>query len=234
MRRALIVVAKRPVNGQTKTRLTPPFTPHQATALYECLLRDTLELMTQVEGVQPILAYAPEDAAPYFRSICPAAFELCPQCGADLGARLHNALTHALAQGYRQAVIMDSDSPTLPPAYLRQAFAHLDEAGTDVVLGPCDDGGYYLIGLKEPCAALFDITMSTPTVLQQTLAAADAASRRAALLPTWYDVDTVEEVERLRAELAADPAAFAPRTRAMLPSLSWSAGVPLPSLNKTE
>ncbi|MFN8499643.1 MAG: TIGR04282 family arsenosugar biosynthesis glycosyltransferase [Anaerolineae bacterium] len=222
MRRALIVVAKRPVMGQTKTRLTPPFTPQQATELYECLLLDTLDVMTQVAGVQPILAYAPADAAPYFRSVCPPAFALQPQVGSDLGSRLHSALARALAEGYRQAVVMDSDSPTLPPAYLRQAFAELDHSATDVVLGPCDDGGYYLIGVKEPCASLFDVAMSTPTVLRQTIAAAEAAGRRVALLPTWYDVDTVQEVERLRAELAAHPAAFAPRTRAMLPRLAWS------------
>ncbi len=219
MRRALIVVAKRPVIGQTKTRLTPPLTPRQAVELYQCLLGDTLELMTQVADVQPILAYAPDDAEGYFRSICPPRFELCPQVGVDLGARLHNALSQALGQGYRQAVVMDSDSPTLPAAYLGQAFAHLDDPATDVVLGPCDDGGYYLIGVKEPCASLFDVTMSTPAVLRQTLAAAEAAGRRAALLPTWYDVDTAQEVERLRAELAADAAAFAPRTRAMLQRL---------------
>ncbi|MFN8471528.1 MAG: TIGR04282 family arsenosugar biosynthesis glycosyltransferase [Anaerolineae bacterium] len=222
MHRALIVVAKRPVNGQTKTRLTPPFTPEQATELYECLLRDTLDLMTQVDGIQPILAHTPADAEHYFRTICPPAFKLSPQSGPDLGARLHNILTRTLAEGYRQAVVMDSDSPTLPPAYLRQAFDELDIPDTDVVLGPCDDGGYYLIGLKEPCAGLFDIAMSTPTVLQQTLAAAEAAGRRVALLPTWYDVDTVQEVERLRAELATDRGAFAPRTRALLPRMSWS------------
>ncbi len=224
MRRALIVVAKRPVMGQTKTRLTPPFTPRQATEMYECLLRDTLDVMTQVAEVQPILAYAPADAEPYFRSVCPPAFDLQPQVGTDLGSRLHNALAQTLANGYRQAVVMDSDSPTLPPAYLRHAFAELDDSATDVVLGPCDDGGYYLIGVKEPCAGLFDIAMSTPTVLRQTLAAAEAAGRRVALLPTWYDVDTVQEVERLRAELMADPAVFAPRTRTMLARLSASVG----------
>jgi glycosyltransferase A (GT-A) superfamily protein (DUF2064 family) len=85
-----------------------------------------------------------------------------------------------------------------------------------VVLGPCDDGGYYLIGLKTPCASLFEVVMSTSSVLSDTIAAAERAGLRVSLLPTWYDVDTVQEVRRLQAELDADPTALAPRTRALL------------------
>lgn len=216
MDRALIVVAKRPANGQTKTRLTPALSHAQAVSLYTCLLLDTLDLMTQVEDVEHILAYAPDNAEGYFRDRVPSCFKLYPQVGQSLGERLHHILSHCLSLGYRQAVVMDSDSPTLPPAYLRQAFAMLDDPAVDVALGPCDDGGYYLIGLKQPCPSLFDITMSTPTVAAETVAAAERAGRRVALLPTWYDVDTVQEVARLRAELDADPTAFAPRTRAWL------------------
>lgn len=220
MDRALIVVAKRPANGQTKTRLTPPLTSDQAVQLYTCLLLDTLELMTQIKEVRHVLAYAPDDAEPFFRDIAPACFTYYPQVGANLGERLHHILSHCLSQGCRQAVVMDSDSPTLPAAYLRQAFERLDDPATDVVLGPCDDGGYYLIGLKAPDFSLFDIVMSTSTVLAETLAAADKAGLRVALLPTWYDVDTVQEVKRLAVEFEADPDAYAPRTREWLRSLA--------------
>jgi glycosyltransferase A (GT-A) superfamily protein (DUF2064 family) len=96
---------------------------------------------------------------------------------------------------------MDSDSPTLPAAYLSAAFTHLRE-GADVVLGPCDDGGYYLIGLRQPQSRLLrEVPMSTPTVLRDTLAIAEELGLRVALLPTWYDVDTVAELRRLRQEL---------------------------------
>lgn len=216
MDRALIVVAKRPTNGQTKTRLTPPFSPDQAVALYQCMLLDTLDLMTQASGVRRILAYDPADAEGYFRDLAPPGFGFVPQQGTNLGERLHAVLNHCLATGCHQAVVMDSDSPTLPARYLGQAFELLDDPTVDVVLGPCDDGGYYLIGLKEPCASLFDVVMSTATVLAETVAQAERVGLRVALLPTWYDVDTVQEVDRLRVELAADLTAFAPRTRALL------------------
>src|SRR3989304_1342761 len=108
---ALLVVAKRPTPGQTKTRLAPPLTPEQAAQLYEAFLCDTLNLIRKVPGVKPIIAYLPDDAGGYFRALAPD-FEVLPQRGADLGARLDNALADCLTNGYRQAVIMDSDSPT--------------------------------------------------------------------------------------------------------------------------
>ena len=219
MHRALIVVAKEPLVGRTKTRLSPPLSGQQATDLYRCLLLDTLELMKQVEGVQPIIAYLPPDAEPFFRRFAPPGFDLVPQVGNDLGERLDNVLTHCLQMGYRQAVVMDSDSPTLPVAYLRQAFRELDDPTVDVVLGPCDVGGYYLIGLKSPCSALFrGIVMSTSTVVAETLERAHENALRVACLPRWYDVDTSEDLERLIEELRSQPDNLAPHTRAFLPS----------------
>jgi len=215
--RALMVMAKEPLVGRTKTRLSPPLSSQQATDLYRCLLLDTLELMKRVEGVQPIIAYLPSDAALFFRRFAPPGFDFVPQVGDDLGERLDNVLTHCLQTGYHQAVVMDSDSPTLPVAYLRQAFRELNDPAVDVVLGPCDDGGYYLIGLKSPCPALFrGIVMSTPTVTAETLERAHEQGLRVACLPRWYDVDTSEELERLIGELRSRPDHLVPHTRAFL------------------
>ena len=97
------------------------------------------------ESVKPLLL--PETERPYFARLAPD-FGLHLQEGADLGARLDRALQHYLKPGNGHAVIMDSDSPTLPSAYVGRAFDLLD--GADVVLGPCEDGGYYLIGLNRP------------------------------------------------------------------------------------
>lgn len=215
----LLVVAKQPAAGQTKTRLCPPLTGETAAALYECFLRDTLDIMRMTPAVKRCIVYLPEGAADYFRKLAPD-FTLMRQEGADLGERLDNLLTAALAQGAAAAVVMDSDSPTLPAAYLREAFTRLQE-GADVVLGPCDDGGYYLIGLTRPQPRLLrDVPMSTPTVLRDTLAIAEELGVRVALLPTWYDVDTVVELQRLRQELADpvidSPASPAYHTRAFL------------------
>jgi rSAM/selenodomain-associated transferase 1 len=212
-----MVVAKEPSVGRTKTRLSPPLRSQQATDLYRCLLLDTLELMRRVKGVQPIVAYLPPEAGPFFRRFVPPGFDFVPQVGADLGERLDNVLTYCLQGGYHQAVVMDSDSPTLPVAYLRQAFRELGDPNVDVVLGPCDDGGYYLIGLKSPCSALFrGIVMSTSTVVTETLARAQEQGLRAARLPRWYDVDTYEDLERLTEELLSQPDHLAQHTRTFL------------------
>jgi hypothetical protein len=211
---ALLVIAKRPAPGQTKTRLTPPLSPEQAAQLYECFLSDTLAVARAAPDVTRLINYAPDEAKDYFRALAPD-FGLVPQIGADLGERLDNALTHCLSDGFTRAVIMDSDSPTLPAAHLAQAFHALEEA--DVVLGPCDDGGYYLIGLKRPAPRLTrEVMMSTPHVLRDTLALARRLRLKTALLPTWYDVDTSAELSRLRSELAAHPNGAAPATRAFL------------------
>jgi rSAM/selenodomain-associated transferase 1 len=217
---ALVVVAKQPVAGHTKTRLSPPLTPGEAARLYEMFLRDTLNIVRDVAGVERIIAYLPEEAEDYFRTLAPD-FGLLPQCGPDLGARLDNGLTHCLTNGFERAVIMNSDSPTLPAEHLRQAFVALETA--DVVLGPCDDGGYYLIGLNSPAPRLLrDVQMSTPTVAQETLTLAAEEGLRLVQLSAWYDVDTVVELERLRAELAMLPAGRAPHTRCFLEAF-WPA-----------
>jgi uncharacterized protein len=209
---ALLTVAKRPAPGQTKTRLTPPLTPAQATALYECFLADTLALMRSVADTQPVLAYLPAEERAYFANLAPD-FELTPQEGADLGARLDNALTRYLRAGYERVVIMDSDSPTLPPAYLTAAFTAL-AGDADVVIGPCDDGGYYLIGLKRPAPRLLrEVQMSTPYVTAQTLALAQAEGLRVVQLPAWYDIDDAASLARLLGELAATPATIAHSVR---------------------
>jgi rSAM/selenodomain-associated transferase 1 len=214
MNRALLVIAKQPAPGRTKTRLTPPLSAERAAQLYECLLRDTVEIARAVPNVARWMAYAPEDAAAYFQNLVPD-FHLVPQVGASLGERLDNALTHCLCDRFAQAVIMDSDSPTLPSEYVTRAFAELER--NDVVLGPCEDGGYYLIGLKEPQPRLLrEVQMSTPHVLADTLAVARAERLRVALLPEWYDVDTRDELVRLRNELRLSTNSTAHYTREFL------------------
>jgi rSAM/selenodomain-associated transferase 1 len=197
---ALIVVAKRPAPGQTKTRLSPPLQPEQASALYECLLLDTLDHMRQVKNTQHVIAYLPHDEQEYFHRLAPD-FELIAQEGHDLGTRLDNALTSSLLRGYERVVIMDSDSPTLPTDYLSHAFNVLSN-GADVVLGPCEDGGYYLIGLKKPTPRLLrDVHMSTPTVAAETIALAKEEGLHLVALPTWYDIDDVASLLRLIKEI---------------------------------
>ncbi len=203
-RRALMVVAKQPAPGQTKTRLSPPLRGQDAAALYECFLRDTLDTIRRAREsleFQPIIAYLPPGAEGYFRELAPD-FERLLQQGENLSERLHNATAHCLLNGFDQAIIMDSDSPTLPAANLCQAFRVLDD-GADVSLGPCDDGGYYLIGLKQPAPDLFlNVTMST----------------RVGMLPICYDIDYVADLRRLVSELDFLPHEIARHSRQFLAS----------------
>lgn len=220
MHRALLVVAKRPAAGQTKTRLCPPLSGDEAARLYECFLRDVLDVMRQVPGVERSIAYLPDDAEPFFRELAPD-MRLVLQHGANLGERLDNLLAGALREGARQAVVISSDSPTLPPPYISAAFDRLDD-GADVALGPSDDGGYYLIGLTRPQPRLLrEVPMSTPAVLRTTLDLAAQEGLQVGLTPRWYDVDTIAELQRLRAELSshtsgAEVPELAPHTRAFL------------------
>jgi uncharacterized protein len=196
----LLVVAKQPLPGQTKTRLCPPLSYDQAADLYECFLRDTLDVMRQINGVQRVISFLPKGAEDYFHHLAPDMKLTCQQ-GNSLGERLDHLLTEALVNGSQRAVVMDSDSPTLPADYISQAFEHLTDA--DVVIGPTRDGGYYLIGMKRPQPHLLrEVQMSTQHVLTDTLALAESTALAVSLLPTWYDVDTIADLHELDAEIA--------------------------------
>ena len=217
-------MAKQPVAGRAKTRLVPPLTAESAAALYRCFLEDVLAAVraaARTAAFTPFVAYTPAAARDYFSSIAPD-FQLIPQqsgqienatdsslpnsASSQLGDRLQNVLSTALRQGHRQVAAINSDSPTLPSELLRAAFHCLDDPQVDAVFGPCADGGYYLIGVKKaPGRLVTAVEMSTPTVLQDTLAIAAEETLRVELLPEWYDVDSADDLERLRIELAANP-----------------------------
>ena len=215
---ALIVVAKKPEPGSTKTRLCPPFTPQDAAEFYRCLMLDTLALASRLENVDHTLAYTPPDAHLYFQNLKPDGFRLVPQLGADLGERLANALAHHFDLGYRRVVIMNSDGPTLPLNYLLEAFSGLDHA--DITLGMGHDGGYYLIGMKRLQPALFEgIAWSTERVISQTIAVCRSLGLQVHKVPEWYDVDVATDLDRLRHDLTQNSAA-APHTLTFLQQMN--------------
>jgi rSAM/selenodomain-associated transferase 1 len=208
-------MAKEPAVGRTKTRLCPPLTAGQAAALYEALLRDTIDLAAGLRGAHLAIAVTPPEAIDVFRAWGPPDTTLLPVTGKDIGDCLNQVLNHLLSEGHAGAMALNSDGPTLPASYLEQAIERLDEA--DVVLGPGEDGGYYLIGFREPHPGLFqEIDWSTERVAAQTLARAKALGLKVTLLPAWYDVDRPSDLERLRAELATLSADAVPHTRRFL------------------
>jgi rSAM/selenodomain-associated transferase 1 len=224
MKRSLLIMAKRPLAGRTKTRLCPPLTLEQAAGLYECFLLDTIAMAKEVPGVQHCIAVTPPLDAGYFSRLAPS-FEQLLQHGSTLSERLDDVMTQRSQAGSEQVVAISSDSPTLPAGYLVQAFDQLGGESVDVVLGPCEDGGYYLIGWKEPNPRLVrQVKMSTAQVLQDTLQIAAEESLRVALLPTWYDIDDASHLGRLESDLVAFPRA-AHHTRQFLSELSDEKGV---------
>jgi uncharacterized protein len=200
-RLALMIMAKAPQPGAVKTRLSPPLDSADAARLYECFLRDKIEAVRGIAIAQPVIAYTPPGAGAVFRRLAPG-FELVAQRGDDLGSRLSNAFDRLFEEGYTGVVALDSDTPTLPAEIMRRAAERLAAARDDVVLGPTEDGGYYLVGLRRPHRELFQgIAWSTPRVMPQTLRRVRDRGLRAFLLPEWFDVDTAEDLRRLREAL---------------------------------
>jgi len=197
-------MAKAPDFGPVKSRLHGTLTPERATDLYRCFLMDRLDALAELGQVAPVLAFTPPEARESLASLAPRDFRLVAQRGADLGARLDNLLRDLLDQGHPGAMAIDSDSPTLPISYVAQAAARLEAGAVDLVLGPCEDGGYYLIGLGAPQPALFaDMPWSTDRVLALTVERARALGLRTHLLAPWFDVDTASDLGRLHREMTA-------------------------------
>jgi hypothetical protein len=212
----LAIMAKAPRVGAVKTRLCPPLRPPEAAELARCFLLDAVDRVAAVAGVRPVVAYAPVEARGDFERIAPG-FALIAQRGEDLGARQARLVSEVLDLGHEAVLVIGTDSPTLPRECLDEAVSLIMAPNVDLVLGPTDDGGYYLIGLRTPCPALFDgIPWSTSAVLSRTLDRAQRLGLRVACLPAWFDVDTKADLERLAAELAGSPGRLPRHTREFL------------------
>ena len=228
---ALAIMAKAPRPGKVKTRLAPPLTLDQSAALNICFLKDTAENLAAVCAgghAAGLISYTPVGDEALFDGLLPDTFALVPQRGDGFGERLLFAAEDILAGGYGAVCLIDSDSPTVPAAAFAHAVTELAKPGDRIVLGQSHDGGYYLIGLKQPHPEPFaNITWSTASVYVETLTAARVAALEVVELPLWYDVDDGATLTLLRAELLdAIPPPFtsmpgypAPHTRAFLGEL---------------
>ena len=191
----LVVVAKAPVPGEVKTRLVPHFTPEEAADLYRCFLQDRIQEISNLEGIDLAIAFTPANAGDTFASFARNGFKLFGQRGRNLGERLHNIFLDMLAGEYDALSIIDSDSPDLPRSIVKQSFHALISERADAVFGPCDDGGYYLVGMRQPHPELFQgIPWSTDAVLALTLERSKKLGLKTELLPGWNDLDTVEDL----------------------------------------
>jgi len=199
---AVIVFARAPFPGGTKTRLIPALGPDRASDLYRCFLLDTLANLQGVDA-DVVVAAAEEGDSPAVASlvedVCPGS-ELIVQSGADLGERIANSVRQVLSRGHPRVAVIGTDSPSLPSRLVGEALDLAAER--DLVLGPSFDGGYYLIGLRALAPPLFaGIAWGSDSVLCDTLARARDLRLSVALLEPWYDVDTPGDLNHLRDHL---------------------------------
>src|SRR5438132_5491549 len=218
---ALAMMTKAPRAGQVKTRLVPPLTPEEAALLNVCFLRDTAAAISKAcaTNARGIGVYTPVGSEAAYIDILPRDFELLPQRGEGFGERLAFAAADLFQCGFTSVCLIDSDSPTVSADVYAQAVELLSKPGDRVVLGPSDDGGYYLIGLKRNHRRLFErIDWSTERVLEQTKERAQALNLEVCLLPTGYDVDDGVTLRRICNELLSGKVRddVAPNTRKFL------------------
>ena len=212
-------MAKASAPGRTKTRLVPPLTFEQAAALNTAFLQDMAGNLLSAgshAAIAGYVAFAPAGTEAFFHDTLPPDIGLIDACLPSLGDCLLHTIEEIFARGHAAAVVLNSDSPTLPTALLVETANMLAQPGERAVLGPSTDGGYYLLGLKTVHRRLFeDITWGTERVAAQTLERAREIKLDVHMLPPWYDVDDVEGLRRLHGELGSARAAQAkldPRT----------------------
>jgi rSAM/selenodomain-associated transferase 1 len=178
-----------------KTRLGPELTPEQAAEFYRALAEDVLCANARSARYQTVVCFAPPGALEDVRAWLGPDFVLQEQRGDDLGARQLHALRRARLEGFRRAVLIGTDCPTITSADVEAALDALET--NDVVIGPAEDGGYYLIGTREPVQSIFEgISWSTEKVLEQTLTKIEEAGLRLRLLGVKSDIDSYADLEK--------------------------------------
>jgi uncharacterized protein len=215
--RCLIVMTKQPIPGQVKTRLAATLGESAAAELYEAFLQDTLNLAEDLPSTDLLISFSPAGARAYYRALAPVA-SLVAQPDGHLGRRLSHAFGSAFDLGYRHVVVIGSDTPHLSRTRLLEAFAAVRK-GT-AVIGPSEDGGYYLLGLGSPAEKLFDeIEWGSDRVFAQTMRQARILGLEEAVLAHEFDIDTVEDLVKLEALLRTSENLGCDRTRSKLRSL---------------
>ncbi len=191
---ALIIFVKAPIKGKVKTRLSPNFSRDAILRLYRSFLRAIISRCSELKGVDRFLGCTPtKDNAFLIKLSRTYGYECFEQRGRTLGERMINAFRDYFDMGYKKVVIIGSDSPTIPLRYIKDALRRLNNR--EFVLGPCNDGGYYLVGTKRLYEGIFKrIPWDTSEVLNKTLDRLNSKGIDYFLLPFWYDIDTIEDL----------------------------------------
>ena len=206
MKKAIVCFTRVPRPGTTKTRLLPVLSGSQCAALHTAFLRDLSAVYGQVDA-DLYVAYAADPDWEVLKPIFPHARDFFPQGGEDLGEKMYNALRRVLALGYEAAILTGADLPLMTKTHLESGFAALESA--PITLGPTSDGGYYLVGMKQPHRAIFEKQCyGGSTVLENTVAAAENAGLTVSFAQTCDDVDTPEDLRLLMARLSPETDTF--------------------------
>ena len=213
----LVVFAKDPQPGFVKTRMTPALRAEEAADLYREMLLDVLaesERVCEELDLRGVLTVSPADVCSELASFAPPHFCTVPQRGLSLGAKMEYEVARAFAAGAKRVVLRGSDNPALGRAELETLFELLETS--DVAISPDLDGGYGAIGLRRPSPGIFDHTMSTESVMEETTARAQSAGLTVALGRGSFDLDTVEDLRHLDEIRETIPTEQCPRTFAYL------------------
>jgi uncharacterized protein len=203
---AMGVMIKTPRNGFSKTRLSPPLSSEEAASISRCFLKDTSAAIKALCHEDPfvvgVAVYTPVGSEAALGELLPPGFKMIAQRQAGFGTRLLGAVEDLFSVGFSAVCLIDSDSPTLPFHCLRDLTTFLKEPKDRMVIGPCSDGGYYLLGLRRAHTRLFeDVTWNTDRVYVETVERSKEINLPAITLPVWYDVDDQISLHRLLAEL---------------------------------
>jgi rSAM/selenodomain-associated transferase 1 len=204
------VMAKASTPGRTKTRLVPPLTFEEAAAFNTAFLQDVaanILAAAKHADIAGYMAFGPPgpDSVSFFEQVLAPDIGLFEAWFPNLGDCLFGAVEQLLGRGHAAAVVLNSDSPTMPTSFLIETAMVLAQPGDCAVLGPATDGGYNLLGLKHAHRRLFeDIAWSTEQVARQTLERAAEIGLRVHVLPAWYDVDDAESLKTLHSELCEE------------------------------
>ncbi len=200
----IVVLSKAPIKGFVKTRLASVIGPDASLAVHRRLTSHVLaevemavDLATLSGGIDAEIRVTPDEEAPGARTWVPSSIRIRPQGSGDLGDRMRRAFDEGFAEGAKFVLVVGTDCPGFTRRDPADAFAALSRA--DVVLGPAADGGFWLLGARGPTPELFhDVPWSTSAVLEATKSLARAAGRTVEFLETLADIDTVDDLDRLR------------------------------------
>lgn len=195
---ALIVFAKYPILGQVKTRLAKDIGDAAAAALYNCFVIQTIRKFSPSSDLFELrVAVAQEFFLEKFKQDFPGADKYIAQKNIDdLGARMQHSIQQCLEGGFQKIVVIGTDCPHLPTEYVQKAFDLLDKH--EIVIGPAEDGGYYLLAVSKNHQFLFNgISWGTKYVLNKTIAAINKNNVSCTLLPSLFDIDDFDSLQKL-------------------------------------